>query len=321
MKTLGNPATALEQRAERAIRSLPVIDAARAAYAASTFPVASPSYHAVESTSFNVAPEGNDATLFLRLANDEVAELVDDEVAFSAACSLHGLHLSPQPIARAPAERAALFARLGNGWRTAKIDDLMQDGAMVRLIDMQKSIAAGEPFGRSWSVFDGIDELCPLVAGAGAVLPGDAGWMLAWMTAIREAISAAGVERKPAHGDPHSSNVMLGPDNAMMLVDFDMAGDIDPYYQLGVQMNELFQFESQMKPLLEMHDGRFSEQAFSRCRLYAAADDLYWALRSLLQHARSPLRGVEFLKYAEWRFLRCRMLLGHPGFEQRLRTL
>jgi len=33
------------------------------------------------------------------------------------------------------------------------------------------------------------------------------------------------------------------------------------------------------------------------------------------------LQGVEFLKYAAWRFLRCRMLLGRPGFEEFLRTL
>jgi len=152
-KALGGPETALEQRAERSIRSLPVIDAAQATYAVSTFPVASPSYHAVEPTSFNVAAE--DATLFLRLGNDD-AELVDDELR-------------------------------------------------------------------------------------------------------RRAAFTASVYR--------------------------------PYYQLGVQMNELFQFESQMESLLEIHDGRFSETAFSRCRLYAAADNLYWALRSLLPHARSPLRG------------------------------
>jgi thiamine kinase-like enzyme len=321
MKGLGNPGTALEKRAERAIRNMPIAHATRMAYTAATFPVASPSYHAVESTSFNVAPDGNDGTLFLRLANDEVAELVDDEVAFAAAHRLHGLGLSPLPIARAPGERATLFTRLGSSWRTARIDDLMQEGVVVRLIDIQKTVAAGEPFGRPWSVFDGIDQLWPLVVETGAALPADADWMLAWMSAMREAISAAGLERKPAHGDPHSSNVMLGPDDTIMLVDFDMAGDIDPYYQLGVQMNELFQFESQMKPLLEMHDGRFIEKMFNRCRLYAAADDLYWALRSLLQDVRSPLRGVEFLKYAGWRFLRCRMLLGHPGFEQRLRSL
>ncbi|MBR0706719.1 phosphotransferase [Bradyrhizobium liaoningense] len=321
MKKLGHPNTAAEERAERAIRNMSVIDANKATYAVSAFPVASPSYHAVESTTFNVAPDGNGANLLLRLANDEVAELVDDDVAFVAAQRLHGLGLSPPPVARVPAERAVLFSRLDEGWRTAKIDDLMQEDAVVRLVEMQKTIAAGEPLGRPWSVFDGIDRLWPLISTSGAVLPGDVNWMLAWMISIREAISASGVELRPAHGDPQSSNVMLGPDKALMLVDFDMAGDIDPYYQLGVQMNELYQFESWMKPLLEMHDGRFCEKAFNRCRLYAAADDLYWALRSLLQDVRSPLQGVEFLKYASWRFLRCRMLLGHPGFEERVRSL
>jgi thiamine kinase-like enzyme len=321
MKKLGNPENALEARAERALLTFGALDAASVAYAVAMPPVASPSYHAVESTSFDIAPDGKEASLFLRLGRAEVAELIDDDLALAAAHRLHDLGLSPEPIGYAPAERATLFQRLGHGWRTARIDDLMDDRPASRLIEMQKTIAAGEPFGRPWSVFDGIDQLYRLVSGTEAVLPGDIDWMLAWMMSIREAISAAGVDLKPAHGDPHSSNVMLGPDGAMRLVDFDMAGDIDPYYQLGVQMNELYQFESQMKPLLEMHDGQFSDKAFSRCRLYAAADDLYWALRSLLQDARSPLKSVEFLKYAGWRFLRCRMLLGHPGFEERVRSL
>jgi thiamine kinase-like enzyme len=321
MRALGNPTNAVEERAERAIMSLPICDAARTAYAASTAPVASPSYQAVESQSFDIAIDGAPPAFFLRLANPEVAELVNDDIAHAAACRLHDLGVSPEPLGRDADRRAVLFARLGDGWRAAKIDDLMQVTMASRLIDMQKSIAAGEAFGRDWSVFDGIDQLLPLVRQSGEAVPADTEWIIDWMSAIHAAISAAGETRKPAHGDPHSSNVMIGPGGALMLVDFDMAADIDPYYQLGIQMNELYQFESQMKPLLEMHDGAFSESAFSRCRLYAAADDFYWTLRSLLQHARSPLRGVEFLKYAGWRLLRCRMLLGHPGFEQRLRSL
>jgi thiamine kinase-like enzyme len=170
-------------------------------------------------------------------------------------------------------------------------------------------------------VFEGIDQLWGLLQAANATLPEDAGWLRRAMAPIREAIAAAGVDLRPAHGDPHSSNVMIGPNGALQLVDFDMAGDIDPYYQLGVQMNELFQFESQMKPLLEMHDGHVSDRAFNRCRLYAAADDLYWALRGSLMETRSPRRSVEFLKYAQWRFLRCRMLVGCPGFEELIRSL
>ena len=321
MKKLGNPENDLEARAERAILTFSGLNPANVTYAIAAPPVASPSYHAVESTSFEIAPDGSEASLFLRLGRDEVAELIDDGVAYAAAQRLHGLGLSPEPIAYVAAERATLFQRLGRDWRPAKIDDLIDDRLVARLIEMQKTIAETEPFDRPWSVFEGIDQLYGLVSGTDAVLPGDMDWMLSWMTPIREAISAAGIDRKPAHGDPHTSNVMLGPDGAAMLVDFDMAGDMDPYYQLGAQMNELYQFESQMKPLLEMHDGHFSEKAFSRCRLYAAADDLYWALRSLLQDTRSPLKGVEFLKYAGWRFLRCRMLLGYPGFEERLRSL
>lgn len=321
MKIVGSPQNPLEERAENALLAFSAVVGARPAYTLSTAGVASPSYHAVESSGFSVASAEGEARYFLRLGADEVADLVDDEVAFAAGTRFHKLGFSPEPIVYDSRARATLFCRLADGWRTAKIDDLMQPARAARLIEMQKTIAAGVPVGHRWSVFDGIDELWSIVSAGDADLPGDAEWMLSWMRPIREAVAAAGFDVKPAHGDPQASNVMLGPNESLQLVDFDMAADIDPYYQLGVQMNELYQFESQMKPLLEMHDGAFTEKAFSRCRVYAAADDLYWALRSLVLELRSPPRGVEFLKYAGWRFLRCRMLLGQPDFESKLRAL
>ncbi|BCP52355.1 aminoglycoside phosphotransferase [Kaistia sp. 32K] len=320
MKALGSPETSLEARAEQALAAFSVVNTGAATYEPAMPAVASPSYHAVESRTFAVAPAGAEATHFLRLGLEEVADLADGETAFAAARRLHALGFSPEVMGHDPGTGSMLFARLGEGWRAARIDDLIPEARVTRLIAMQKAIGQGEPFGRPWSVFDGVAQLRQIL-GDDVDLPDDVDWMLAWMASIREAIEASGVDLKPAHGDPHSSNVMLGPDGAMQLVDFDMAGDVDPYYQLGAQMNELYQFDSQMKPLLEMHDGAFSERAFNRCRAYAAADDLYWALRSLVLELRSPRRGVEFLKYAGWRFLRCRMLLGHPDFEGRLRTL
>jgi hypothetical protein len=321
MKRLGTPETAAENRAEIVLAHFAGADTGAIAYRVALPAVASPSYHAVESVTFDVSTDGKEPSLFLRLGIEEVAGLIDDSVAFATAVRLHDLGFSPKLVFQAMPERAVLFERLGDGWRVAKIDDLMHAGPVGRLIAMQKAIAAGEPFGRRWSVFDGIEGLWLLLAEAQTSLPGDADWMHASMMPIREAIAAAGVDFRPAHGDPHSSNVMVGPGGELKLVDFDMAGDLDPYYQLGVQMNELYQFESQMKPLLEMHDGHFSDKAFNRCRLYAAADDFYWALRSMLLEVRSPRRGIEFLKYAGWRFLRCRMLLGRPGFEELVRSI
>lgn len=320
MKTTGSPQNEIEERAERALLAFAGIVGDTPLYAPAQPAVASPSYHAVESHTFVVGPSAGEARHFLRLGAGEVADLVDRETALNAASQIHGLGHAPQPLGYDEATGSTLSTLLGNGWRSAKIDDLMQPDTVARLVAMQKAIATGNTFGRSWSVFEGIDQLWEIVCGK-VVLPGDAEWMRAWMTPMREAIASAGIDLKPAHGDPHSSNVMLGPDGKIQLVDFDMAADMDPYYQLGVQMNELYQFESQMKQVLEIHDGSFSDKAFNRCRIYAAADDLYWALRSLVLELRYPPKGVEFLKYAGWRFLRCRMALGHPDFEARLRTL
>jgi thiamine kinase-like enzyme len=214
-----------------------------------------------------------------------------------------------------------LHEALDAPWRTAKIDDLIKPGVAARLVGLHKTIAAGQVFGRPWTVFDGIDSLWTILTGQRDVLPADADWMRSWMTSMRKAIAAAGVDLAAAHGDAHSSNVMIGEDGRLMLVDFDMAADVDPYYVLGALMNELYQFESQMKPLLEHHDGRCDERAFHRCRLYAAADDFYWALRSLVLEIRLPQSTVEYRKYAAWRFLRCRMLLGRPGFEELVRSI
>lgn len=321
MKTPGTPSNVFEIRAEQALRAFSVLENGSVTYRPAMPAVASPSYQAVESCSFEVAVDGAAPAYFLRFGIDEVKELVDDDIAFAAADRLHQLGFSPEPVDYDNETQSILFARLDENWRSAKIDDLMHPDRAAQLVEMQKTIAGGELFGRRWSVFDGIELLWHIVSTGPVPLPGDADWMLSWMKPMREAIQAAGVDIRPAHGDPHSSNVMLGPDGALQLVDFDMAGDMDPYYQLGVQMNELYQFETAMKPLLEIHDGAFSEKAFNRCRIYAAADDFYWALRSLILEMRSPPRGIEFLKYAGWRFLRCRMALGHPDFEGRLRNL
>lgn len=316
-----NAENLLEIRVRKALAAFPPTNTDAVTFRPAQPAVASPSYHAVESRTFEVAPGGDEETHFLRIGLDEVADLVDGEMAFNAANRLHQQGFSPRPFNHDAATASTIFTRLGEGWRAARIDDLMHYEPVSRLVGMHRAIADGPRFGKSRSVFDGIEQLWHILATGGASLPGDAEWMLGWMSPIREAIEASGIDIRPAHGDPHSSNVMLGPDNGMQLVDFDMAGDMDPYYQLGALMNELYQFESRMKPLLEMYDGGFSDRIFNRCRVYAAADDFYWALRSLVLEMRSPPRGIEFLKYAGWRLLRCRMLLGHPDFEGRLRAL
>nr|WP_284210228.1 phosphotransferase [Methylorubrum aminovorans] len=155
----------------------------------------------------------------------------------------------------------------------------------------------------------------------GDALPPDAWFLFDWAEAIEAALAAAGTDTRPAHADPHASNLLFGPGGALQLVDFDMACDTDPHYQLGAFLNEACPFETPMKAGIEMAEGAFRPEVFNRARAYAAADDLHWALRALAMDRLSPRRGLEFRKFAAWRFLRCRMRVGGPGFEETLRAL
>jgi len=322
MKKIGAFGNEDEKKAEdflSAVGALVVPSSCR--YARAVMPSASPSYHGVESVSFDVAPQGRDVSCFLRFGLDELAEFIDTEVVLRAAKQLHSLGLAPQVLAVDAMLNAILFERLDERWQVATIDRLMAHDMAENLVRMTQKIAEGEVFNRPWSVFDGITVLYAKLLELHAVLPVDTDWMMAWMDAIKDAITASGVDLKPAHGDYHCSNILIGENDVIKLVDFDMAGDMDPYYSLGVLMNELYSFEEEKRPLVEIHDGEMRESSFCRARAYAAADDFYWALRALLMETRSKNRQVEFLKYACWRFLRCRMALRHPDFERNLRKM
>ncbi len=76
-----------------------------------------------------------------------------------------------------------------------------------------------------------------------------------------------------------------------------------------------------MRPGLDLAFGRDDPRDLNRCRLLAFADDVAWGLWGLAMSATSPRRGLEFLKYGEWRLLRARMMLGDGAFDARLHRL
>lgn len=283
---------------------------------------ASPSYHGVESTSFLVTADGAaEPAFFLKVGEPALSGLLDVGAAFRAARAAADLGLSPRPLHLAPEEGAILFERLGPEWRPATLDLLGRRDSLAAVIGAFAGIAAGAAFGRRACVFAGIAELRERLKPDDSTLPPDAWWLLEGAAAIEAALKAAGTETRPVHGDPHASNLLFGPGGALRLVDFDMVGDGDPHHQLGALLNEAFQFEDDMQLGVEIAEGTFRPAVFNRCRAYGAVDDLYWGLRALVLDRLSPRTGLEFRKYAGWRFLRCRMLMNRPGFEQTLRRL
>ena len=179
----------------------------------------------------------------------------------------------------------------------------------------------GPALARAWDVFARVRELALRAREAAVALPSDTEALLASAEAIRAALEAAGRDAAPCHNDGQASNILLGPGGEILLVDFDCAGQADPHYDLAVLLNEAHDTEAGWQAGVEMAEGRCDARVLDRCRAYALADDLMWGLQGLVLSATSPRRDLEFLKYGEWRLLRCRMALREPGFAARLHRL
>jgi thiamine kinase-like enzyme len=166
-----------------------------------------------------------------------------------------------------------------------------------------------------------IPRLLDVATVGSAKLPVDIAWLADHVLEALAAIAAGGIDLVPAHGDGNATNVMLGPDGAVRLLDYDAAGSMDPFLDLGSYLVEAHEFDPGAREAFEVFWGRFDERLFNRARLYGVADDLRWGLIGAVLAARSRRVQLEFLKFADWRFLRCRLAVRDPRFEERVRRL
>ncbi|MCW1408825.1 phosphotransferase [Rhizobium sp. 1AS11] len=322
MKALGRASTVDEKAAEAAIRAVPGWANADMRYAPGVAGVASPTHRAVDSQNWFVARGDAPASYFLKILHADQSDFIDLDRSVTAARHASTLGLTPAPLWHSPEMSAVVFDRLPEAWHTARMDDLRKRDVLESVIATKSTLHGSRPLGETWTVFDRIRVVeKALVDAAIAEVAADGWWMRECVGDIEAAIIATGFDEKPAHADGLASNIMIAPDGRVQLVDFDEARNVDPFYDIGILLNEAFQFDSEMQPALEIFEGQFRQTSLNRCRLYAIADDLFWGMWGMLMDKVSPRGGIEFLKYAQWRLLRCRMALRNPRFEFMLRTL
>jgi Phosphotransferase enzyme family len=268
-------------------------------------PVASPMQRGVDGHDWLI--DGGER-FFLKIPAEEALLFVDPQASARAAAQAGGLGVAPKPLWCDAETGAALWPFLDQSWRTAGLADLENPNIFP-------------PFGRTRSVFDLVEVYAAQTAWHGVKLPDDYEWMLDSVRDIGAAIAAAGIDPVPCHGDGIASNVMLRDNGEVLLVDWDEAVDADPYWDLGSLFAEAFPFDREARVALEHYAGRCEETVLARCRLYGIADDLAWATRSMIAAKVTQRVDIEFFKYAQWRFLRCRMALRDRAFEERLRIL
>jgi hypothetical protein len=282
-------------------------------------PVMSPMHRGIDSLCFAV--DADMGAFFLKIAHPECRDGIDIQTSFAAAARAAAAGHAPKPIFALPEHFAIVFERLDETWKSATIGELGQAGTMAAVIAAKKALHASQRFGRAWTIFDAVRTIFLKATEIQAVDERASIWMLDAIREIEKAFQAAGSDAAPCHADGLASNVMIGAAGQVCLVDFDMACDTDPLYELGALLNEAYVFEDEMCVALDMYEGQVRRATLDRCRLYAVVDDFYWSLWASVMHAASARRGIEFMKYAQWRMLRGEMAVLSPDFERKLRTI
>ena len=312
MKALGSPDTPIEEVAERALSRFAATNGSATTYRSSVGSVASPVHRGVESACFHVDADGK--PLFLKVRYPDMAGFFEEALVQEGARLASELGVGACLVDADEANGCYLFERLDETWRWGKVDDFESASVLENTVRAKRSIHGGEALHLGRSVFETIEDYQGIIQSEGIKVPKTAAAVLEKVRQSAQAIAAAGISKAPCHGDGVASNVMISETDAVRLVDFDSAGNHDPYFDLGSLIVEIAQFPDVARSVLEIYEGECREAHLNRCMLYGIADDLKWALWGFISFAKSHRLDVEFVKYAEWRLLRSLFNAEGPDF-------
>lgn len=282
-------------------------------------PHASPSWQGVDSTTILIEPNSK-APIFAKASDPDVQLFSELNTSHVAATIAGKLGIGPAVLAT-DGRGLIVTEALATGWRVATLADLKDPHIGLAVLQARRALHEGPRFPTTMTVFDHISMLLDRLRSITAYEPPELPWLLENVQEIAAAIAAAGFDKVATHNDGTASNVMISNATEVRLVDYDLAVNTDPFEDFGSHFVEAFTFERDARQMFERFFGTFDEPNFARTLAYGIADDLRWGLIGLLLSAHSERRDVEFLKYAQWRLLRCRISVSDQRFEERVRLI
>ena len=279
--------------------------------------LASPSYLGLESRSVRIAANGG---LFFKVIHPEMRTGFSLPAAMALAKAAGAASIGPEVLWSDPEAGAILMRDPGPDWAACRLSRLQNADVVTAALLQIERLHALPALMHRFDPFAEIDRLVHEATTQDIALPQDIGWILALLEPMR--LPLAAVPLVASRNDGSASNLLVGPEpRDVLLVDYDRAGMNDPMYDLGILLTETTDFETDMIPLATAYMGRFDDGAFTRARLWSVVDDVMHCLWARVAGARSVRGAIEWLKYSEWRIMRARLALHHPGFEEKLRRI
>lgn len=308
-------------RVRRSVARLPGWDGEAVSIEPAIPVLASPSWRGVDGAPWRARNTATGESLFVKAMDADAALYIDVPCAFEAASRASALGIGARVLAADLDDGILVMEDLDRGWRVGTLERLLDPAIVDAVLAARRRFREGPPLPKRRGVFEEIEHFYGAAVEARAQLPRETPWLVSELRLAADAIRGLDVAPVPIHGDGNVSNILISDTGEVRLIDWDRATTADPLEDVGSFLVEAFAQEPEARDAFVRHTGGFDEAAFNRARLYGIADDLRWGLIGALLAARSARSGLEFYKFASWRFLRCGMAVREPRFGETLRRL
>ncbi len=168
--------------------------------------------------------------------------------------------------------------------------DLHDEGNLARLATACRQLHAGPRFSRDFDMFALQRRYLAVVRERGFRLPARYEEFLPVTDRIRTALAARPVPAVPCHNDLLPANV-LDDGHRLWIVDFEYAGNGDPYFELGNAWSEASLPPDLLEPLVAAYAGRPAPALVARARLLGLMSKYGWTLWASISAA---INDVDF---------------------------
>ncbi|EJZ12772.1 hypothetical protein MVAC_01780 [Mycolicibacterium vaccae ATCC 25954] len=284
--------------------------------------MASPSWWSADSDCFDIRADDSLAPrdAFVKSMIGHAGAYVDIAGSFDAATEAGENGVGPRVLAADAAAGVLVLENLIDSSSTATLDVFDDDARLEQLLTLRARVHLFGSISRTASVFDDIRALSALIQANSVPLPKDFGWMMRQLDMAEKRIMATGFDVVPCHGDGNVSNVLLTDGGDMLLLDWDVAAQMDPLQDIGVMLAEVRSFDGDARAAFEIAWGTFDQSLFDRARVYGVADCVRWGMVGAYADTARP-GTLEYSKFSDWQFVRARAGLGDVHFHDRLRNL
>jgi thiamine kinase-like enzyme len=308
---LGDASTPAEQAAEAAIAMVPQWRGKEINYER----IAA----GITNINWRITVPADGKRYFMKIPGAGTEVFIDRRVAKEAALKIADTGYAPR-LVHYDDDKDIEVQEYLEGFRSCNVSDLLDPVIRANIVKAYRRIHETQTLSIDKAGFDQLQERLAQARQYGAVLPRDLDRLLEFCERAREKLAKDPPKLCACYNDGYVSNYMVDDAKNVRIIDWEYAGNNDPYWDLSMLAFESFFKPEVVREMIELHDGHYSEAAEARVRLNAGVIGVTWGCWAALQSKISTI-PFDFAKYSDLIFLRTRFGMSLPDWDRALAAL